>query len=46
MRTKLKAAELAVSQGIDTIIANGRHPDAIYEIIRGGVSGTLFPGKL
>ena len=46
MRTKLKAAELAVSQGIDTIITNGRHPDAIYEIIRGGVSGTLFPGKL
>ena len=46
MRTKLKAAELAVSQGIDTTIANGRHPDAIYEIIRGGVSGTLFPGKL
>lgn len=45
MKTKLQAAQLAMSQGIDTIITNGKKPDAIYEIIKAGSVGTLFAGK-
>lgn len=45
MRTKLGAAQLATSQGIDTIIANGRRPEALYDILRDKSVGTLFPGK-
>lgn len=45
MKTKLRAAGLAVAQGIDTIITNGKHPEALYEIINGGNAGTLFVGK-
>ncbi len=45
MKTKLQAAALAAAQGIDTIIANGKAPEAIYEIVKGGRSGTLFVGK-
>ncbi|WP_099468698.1 glutamate 5-kinase [Konateibacter massiliensis] len=44
MKTKLKAAKLANLQGIDTIIANGKNPAALYEVIRGGSVGTLFVG--
>jgi glutamate 5-kinase len=33
MRTKLQAAELATSQGIDTVITNGKHPEALYEVV-------------
>lgn len=46
MKTKLQAAKLAAAQGIDTIITNGKHPSALYEIIKGGSVGTLFAGKL
>lgn len=45
MKTKLQAASLASSQGIDTIIINGRHPEKIYDIIAGREAGTLFIGK-
>jgi glutamate 5-kinase len=45
MRTKLEAASLATAQGTDTVITNGRHPEAIYEIMKGKSAGTLFPGK-
>ena len=45
MRTKLQAAGLATSQGIDTIITNGKNPAALYEIVKGGSVGTLFPGR-
>lgn len=45
MRTKLQAAELATSQGIDTIITNGKHPQALYDILEGKSVGTLFTGK-
>ena len=45
MRTKLQAASLAVAQGIDTFITNGRRPEALYDIVRGGAAGTLFPGR-
>ena len=45
MKTKLQAANLATTNGIDTVITNGKHPEAIYEIIKGGKVGTLFIGK-
>ena len=45
MRTKLHAAELATANGTDTVITNGKHPEAIYEIIDGKSKGTLFSGK-
>ncbi len=44
MKTKLQAAKLATAQGIDTIIANGKAPEALYQIIKGEAVGTLFPG--
>ena len=45
MKTKLQAAELATLQGIDTVITNGKHPEAIYDIVNGAAAGTLFKGK-
>ena len=42
MRTKLQAAELAVSQGISTIVTNGSRPEALYDIVEGRKVGTLF----
>lgn len=46
MKTKLRAAELATAQGIDTIITNGKTPEALYEIVKGSKAGTLFVGKI
>ena len=45
MKTKLQAAKLATSQGIDTIITNGKNPDALYKIVNGDNVGTIFIGK-
>lgn len=45
MKTKLKAAELATAQGIDTIITNGNNPAALYGILKGDSIGTLFMGR-
>lgn len=45
MKTKLQAASLAVSNGADVIITNGKHPEMIYNIVKGGRVGTLFVGK-
>ena len=45
MRTKLQAAALAASNGTDTVITNGKHPEAIYDIINGKQVGTLFVGE-
>ena len=45
MRTKLQAAELAVSQGISTIVTNGSRPEALYDIVEGRKAGTLFSAK-
>ena len=42
MKTKLRAAALATARGIDTIITNGKAPEAIYEIVKGSGAGTLF----
>ncbi|MZL69367.1 glutamate 5-kinase [Bittarella massiliensis (ex Durand et al. 2017)] len=46
MKTKLRAAELATSQGINTVITNGKTPEALYEIVKGNKVGTLFVGKI
>ena len=45
MKTKLQAASLATANGTDTVIINGKHPETLYEIIRGNQAGTLFVGK-
>lgn len=45
MRTKLQAASLATAQGIDTVIANGKRPQALYDMVKGINAGTLFVGK-
>lgn len=45
MKTKLGAARLATAQGIDTIITNGKEPEALYDIIKGRSVGTLFVGR-
>lgn len=45
MKTKLQAAALAAGRGIDTVISNGRRPEALYDIINGRPAGTLFVGK-
>lgn len=44
MKTKLRAANLAMVNGIDAIITNGKSPEAIYDIVRGEPVGTLFVG--
>ncbi len=46
MQTKLQAASLATVNGTDTVITNGKNPEAIYEIIKGNRVGTLFVGKV
>ena len=45
MKTKLRAAEIAVSAGIDMIIANGSEPNLLYNVIDGKPFGTRFVGK-
>ena len=42
MRTKLQAASLAMAQGIDTVITNGKSPQSLYDIMEGAGAGTLF----
>ena len=45
MKTKLQAARLATAQGIDTVIANGKEPAVLQEIIKDHRAGTLFAGQ-
>ncbi len=45
MITKLQAAELATSRGIDMYIINGQRPETLYDIIAGEPAGTLFTGR-
>jgi glutamate 5-kinase len=45
MATKLHAAEIAVEAGCDMIIANGRDPSVLYDILDGKPVGTRFYGK-
>ncbi len=45
MVTKLKAAKIVTDSGIDMVITNGVHPEALYEIVEGKKIGTRFIGK-
>ncbi len=45
MKTKLQAADLATSNGIDTIVMNGQNTDGLYDIVEGRKVGTLFVAK-
>ena len=45
MITKIRAAEIATSAGCDTLIANGKDPNILYNIIEGDDVGTRFIGK-
>ena len=45
MVTKLQAAELATSRGIDMYITNGQKPETLYDIIESRPAGTLFVGR-
>ncbi len=46
MITKLEAAKLATSSGVDVIIADGREPDILVRISHGEEIGTLFPAQV
>lgn len=45
MATKLSAAKIAVEAGCDMIIANGRDPAVLYDILDGKQVGTRFYGS-
>ena len=45
MRTKIQAADLATSQGIHTIVTNGKDPAALYRIVNKEKVGTLFAAR-
>lgn len=42
METKIKAAKIATDAGIDMVIANGKDPAVLYDIIDGKNVGTRF----
>ncbi len=42
MITKLHAAQIACTSGIDTVVMNGEDPEDIYKLIDGRQIGTLF----
>lgn len=46
MKTKLQAAGLATSNGVDVIVTNGKKLDLLYEAIKGNQIGTLFVGQV
>ncbi len=45
MITKLKAARIATEKGIDMVIANGKNPASLYDIVECKNIGTRFKGK-
>lgn len=44
MVTKLEAAGIATSAGCDMVIANGKDPEILYDIVEGKAVGTRFLG--
>lgn len=42
MRTKLHAAEICTENNCDMVIANGKDPDVLYDIVEGKAVGTRF----
>ena len=45
MVTKLRAAEICLSCGCDMVIANGKSPELLYDILEGREVGTRFTEK-
>ena len=45
MRTKFRIAQKAAKVGISTIIANGKRPNILVDIVNGDFVGTTFPAK-
>lgn len=45
MITKIKAAKMTTGSGIDMVIANGKDPDILYDILEGKEIGTRFLGS-
>ena len=45
MTTKLKAAKIVMAHNCDLVIANGSHPEALYDILDGAMIGTRFLGR-
>ena len=45
MATKLRAARMVTGSGADMVIANGAHPEALYDIADGKPAGTRFKGR-
>ena len=42
MRTKVQAADLATSAGIETVVVNGKNPAVLYDVADGKEPGTRF----
>ena len=45
MTTKIEAAKIATSAGTDMVIANGKDPAILYDILEGKEVGTRFVGR-
>ena len=45
MKTKLHAAQIVTTSGIDMVIANGSDPMKLYDIVNGNSVGTRFLGR-
>jgi glutamate 5-kinase len=45
MATKLKAAQLSMTAGIDMVITNGEDPEKLYALLDGKNIGTRFVGR-
>ncbi len=45
MVTKLRAAEICLNCGCDMVIANGKNPRLLYDILEGKQVGTMFSEK-
>ena len=45
MTTKLRAARMVTGSGADMVIANGAHPEVLYDIADGKPAGTRFKGR-
>jgi len=46
MATKIEAARLATSSGVNVVIADGREPDILVRISQGEDIGTFFPAQV
>ena len=46
MITKIEAAKLATSSGVNVVIADGREPDILVRITNGEDIGTFFPAQV